>query len=294
MKPTIEEVMHHYMNNLQVKVKLSAYSESKPGWSEMNAEYDYYRLVYFTEGKGQVVFKDHSFPVKEGRMFFIPLRLTKTYRVDSDASFARYWCNFQIGHGDIHLVESMKLPLYIDVRDQSVVLELFSRLVKLQHAQLLTRELRQKAALLELLAFYIDESNVDKEESYETDIGHKWNDVLHYIEQSLHTNIAVEKLAKLAYLHPNYFITAFRDMMGCSPIQYVTNRRIAAAKQLLADSELSISVIAGKVGMQNHYLSRLFKRYTGVTPNEYRRIMRDKTGIKPTKADLRLGSEVME
>jgi YesN/AraC family two-component response regulator len=58
----------------------------------------------------------------------------------------------------------------------------------------------------------------------------------------------------------------------------VTNRRIAAAKQLLTDTTLPVAAVAANVGMQNHYLSRLFKRYTGITPVQYRRIAKQGAG----------------
>jgi AraC-like DNA-binding protein len=101
-----------------------------------------------------------------------------------------------------------------------------------------------------MIAFYLDESHVQRQTLHDTGFGVKWNEVLAYIEANLHANIQIEELAKFAFLHPNYFITSFKSIMGCSPIQYVTNRRIAHAMRLLMDTELPVAAIAKQVGMQ--------------------------------------------
>jgi len=275
MKSKNDTVLHNHLTKMHAKVDICAYSESAPGINVNNPESDYYRMVYVLKGTAQLIFKDERYPLMPGRLYFLPLRLIQSYSVMGEEAYVRYWCNFQVGHDELHFVDSLKLPLYIEVRNGALLLELFTKLAALQNSPSLTRELRQKAVLLELFAYYLDESNAKQAESDKADLELKWNEILMYIERYLHTNISVDELAKVAYLHPNYFITAFKSRMGCSPIQYVTNRRIATAKQLLSNSALPVAEIANRVGLQNHYLSRLFKRYTGVTPVHYRRTTRN-------------------
>lgn len=78
-------------------------------------------------------------------------------------------------------------------------------------------------------------------------------------------------LAEKAGLSRYHFLRAFRREVGVTPHAYLTGRRIAAAKPLLAgDAPLSEVALACGFYDQSHF-SRAFKGSTGVTPGQYRR-----------------------
>lgn len=63
----------------------------------------------------------------------------------------------------------------------------------------------------------------------------------------------------------------FKARFGHSPLEHLISIRIAKAKQLLEYSERTISQIAEEVGYpDSYYFSRLFKKYTGISPRSYR------------------------
>ena len=65
----------------------------------------------------------------------------------------------------------------------------------------------------------------------------------------------------------------FRSVYSCTVNDYITDRRINEAKRLLTDSTESVQRISGRVGFENTtYFSKLFKKKTGLTPNQYRKI----------------------
>lgn len=274
MKPTIDGILQNQLNKLQADVIMSAYSESVPGWLEQKSEPDFFRFCYTAKGKGWAMIDEEKYDLQPGTLHLIPAGTMQSFGTEGDETFGRYWCHFRLELGDIQVMNSLQLPPFVIVQDGQAIKELFDKMDAYQHSNTITRELRLKAVLLELLAIYLDESHVQREHLYDPGCEEKWNEVLAYIEANLHENIQIEELAKFAFLHPNYFITSFKSIMGCSPIQYVTNRRIAIAKDLLMETELPVVAVAKQVGMKNHYLSRLFKRYTGVTPVQYRRIGR--------------------
>lgn len=278
MKPTIESILQNQLNRIHAEIIMTAYSESIPGWSEQKSEPDFYRFCYTEKGQGWLNIQNVSYTFQPGTLFLLPAGTQQSFGTDGDEPFRRFWCHFRLELGDIQFLNSLQLPAFVHVQDEQMMKQLFSKMIALQACTSITRELRLKSVLLELLAYYLDEARIQKDFLNDPGFGVKWNDVLSYIESNLHANIQVEKLAKLAFLHPNYFISSFKNIMGCSPIQYVTNRRITAAKQLLTETTLPVAAVAAHVGMQNHYLSRLFKRYTGVTPVQYRRIAKQGAG----------------
>ena len=75
----------------------------------------------------------------------------------------------------------------------------------------------------------------------------------------------------MAGLSRYHFLRAFRRETGVTPHAYLTGRRIAAAKALLAgDQPLSEVALACGFYDQSHF-SRSFKGCTGLTPGQYRR-----------------------
>ena len=59
--------------------------------------------------------------------------------------------------------------------------------------------------------------------------------------------------------------------MKMTPLQYITKLRITNAKSLLETTSYNVTEIAQTVGYDNPlYFSRQFKKYTGVSPKEYK------------------------
>ena len=68
-----------------------------------------------------------------------------------------------------------------------------------------------------------------------------------------------------------HLVHTFTKHLGVSPINYVINKRIQEAKNLLATTSYSIRDIASIVGFGNSsYFSQMFKKVTGISPKSYR------------------------
>ncbi|WP_051392178.1 AraC family transcriptional regulator [Burkholderia sp. AU4i] len=86
----------------------------------------------------------------------------------------------------------------------------------------------------------------------------------------------VETLATEACMSRAAFATRFREMVGQSPMQYVTHRRLYKAAELLVRTQLNIAAIAERVGYESEpALSKAFKRIFGCGPGAYRRDRRE-------------------
>lgn len=95
--------------------------------------------------------------------------------------------------------------------------------------------------------------------------------VCKYINNNYHEDLPLENIADKVYLSPNYLSNIFKEKMGKTIITYLTDIRIDKAKELLLNTQLKIYEIGKKVGYNNStYFGHVFKKTTGVTPNEYR------------------------
>jgi len=83
--------------------------------------------------------------------------------------------------------------------------------------------------------------------------------------------LTVDRLAKLAGLSRFHFIRAFHASTGRTPHQYVRERRLERARELLVNTPMPVTEICDAVGFQSlGSFSSLFRRLTGETPAEYR------------------------
>lgn len=94
-----------------------------------------------------------------------------------------------------------------------------------------------------------------------------------YIEQNLKKEITVNMLCRKFNVSKNYLYEHFRSSFNCTVNEYIVSKRIEYAKKLLMDSDMPVNNIAEECGVFNHtYFCRLFKRKTGISPLQYRKI----------------------
>jgi AraC family transcriptional regulator len=99
--------------------------------------------------------------------------------------------------------------------------------------------------------------------------------VLDYIEQHLEQEISLAGLADLAHLSVFHFTRMFTAAVGVPPFRYISRRRLENAQTMLAVGKLPLSEIAHRPCFSSQAsFQRAFRRVTGVTPGEYRRLIR--------------------
>ncbi len=97
-----------------------------------------------------------------------------------------------------------------------------------------------------------------------------------YVKENCGQEITRAKLAEKYFIHPDYLSRIFREQAGIPFSNYIIKVRVKRAKQLLMNTNQTISYIAAAVGYSNTaYFAKHFKRETGETPKEYRKHMRD-------------------
>lgn len=96
--------------------------------------------------------------------------------------------------------------------------------------------------------------------------------VIDYIEAHLGEDIRLAELAAETGLSPHHFGKAFKASLGKPPCQYVAERRINKAKEMLLADHMSITEIALSLGYSSHsHFCDVFRRVTGTTPSQFRK-----------------------
>lgn len=90
-------------------------------------------------------------------------------------------------------------------------------------------------------------------------------------------DFSLQDVADEVALSAQYLSKMFRREMGCTFVDYLTNLRIRKSIDLLHNEELKMYEIAEQVGYSTqHYFSSVFKKKLGISPNDYRKSIRNK------------------
>lgn len=86
------------------------------------------------------------------------------------------------------------------------------------------------------------------------------------------SNLSSEELAKQIGLSTTYLREVFKELQGIFLSDYINQYRCEKAKELLLQTQFTVLEICEKIGIvNNNYFYTLFKRYTGLTPTQYRK-----------------------
>lgn len=167
-----------------------------------------------------------------------------------------------------------KIPVCSYIEDEETVedlLRLFARL----HSRTLgavwsaERTVECNRLLLEILQIYLRQCGEgDKPRA----VSHCVREVYRYIDRHYCESCTLSEIAEAVHLSANHLHRVFLESEGCTPYEYVTEKRIEKAKTLILMGEHSLAQVALETGFcsQSH-LTAIFKKHTGQTPAQYRK-----------------------
>ena len=91
------------------------------------------------------------------------------------------------------------------------------------------------------------------------------------ISYDLTADLSLNSIAKQLGVNPTYLSALFRKECDCTLTEYVNKKRVEQAASLLSKTDKLVNTISYECGIQDtNYFIKLFKKYTGLTPTQYR------------------------
>ena len=110
------------------------------------------------------------------------------------------------------------------------------------------------------------------ENMFKPSTGKNIETVISFIENNLQENLTVEFISKNVNMSKSVIYKGFHECFGCTLKEYVNNKRIEKAIELLEKTELSIEEIAQKTGYSSSaYFASIFKKVKGISPLKYKK-----------------------
>lgn len=228
-------------------------------------------LIHYIQ-RGSVVFEENQRQhiVNDGDIFVIyPDILTNYYNADIYKPLEFCWIGFMGDTAESHLE-------YVGItRDNPVIHinnadfeEAILKLIKLFETNKNLSEIVFNNQLLK--CFHSIEKSV------KTNVKETVNyvdTVLAYIDDNYMKDISTADIAEFAKLNRSYLFKIFKQQTGLSVSKYLIKYRINKACEFFKEYGFTISQVAQMVGVDDiYYFSKLFKKVTGITPSEYKKM----------------------
>ena len=116
-----------------------------------------------------------------------------------------------------------------------------------------------------------EEESGEEGKTADEDIAARIRKAQDYIRENIGRSISRTEVAQYLHINEDYFTRCFKKITGYTFKDYDILIRMETAKNLLEQTKLPVSMIAGKVGFDNFsHFSQSFRKYSGKTPSDYR------------------------
>lgn len=168
-------------------------------------------------------------------------------------------------NGEIFALDSK--PFLIDLAKTHYIEKLFRETVDCFEAAPNSPSLL-RAKTLEMLML------ASRNEYADTSVTHKMiAPALEYMNKYPYDSVPIEDYAEMCGLSYGGFARLFKKHVGKSPRAYIIDNKMASAKMLLEESELSVKEISDILNFEStSYFCRLFKNRNGLSPSQFRTV----------------------
>lgn len=234
-----------------------------------------YQLLYIAVGKGHFYFKgsDEETVVPKGNMVLFRPKEPQVYYYYAEEKPEIYWVHFT-GWKVEEYLKRYELPEEENVFFTGVSPDypwIYNQLIR----ELQLQRTKYDEMLKILLKHILITINRYTKEGKETgnDMIDEIERAARYFNDNYNKDISIDQYAAEHLVSTNCFIHNFKSVMKVSPMQYIISLRMSAAKVYLESTGKNITEVAEAVGYENSlYFSRIFKKNTGYSPSEYKKV----------------------
>ena len=236
-------------------------------------------ITYAISGKATIYTNDAANEITKGQVHYIKKGISHRIAADENHNF-RYICIgympntehleakniiqtlaetdsfFANDTGNIRILcemlinESYTKDNHTDIMINSYMIQILTELLRLHEGRLKNTDNKYQSSYSGLAMYH----------------------ALRYIDRNFQEIKSVKEISEKLSYSEYYLSHIFKEKMGISIKQYITEKKIAYSKELLKISNLSINEIAEKLGYSNtHSFSQSFKKNTGLSPVQYKK-----------------------
>ena len=258
-------------------------------WNWRNVNSPFTRLYYVTEGAARILLPTGIQELKPDHLYLVPSFTTHSYLCDTH--FVHYYLHIYEDHqSESSILEDFSFPTEIPAGE--LELPLIKRLCGINPTMQLPQsdptsydnnptlikniiknkqrtfcdKVESRGIVYQLMARFLKDAQPKTEINDD-----RIQKVLSYIRKNIYKTIDIDSLAAISCLSKDHFIRLFKKEINNTPLQYINQKKIEKAQLILITDSMPVKNISYLLAYEDHsYFNRLFKKLTGVTPQQYR------------------------
>lgn len=248
------------------------------GWEKCGATHsygpavrNYYMLHFILKGQGHYYLNNKHYKLNENQCFLTEPGTVTLYKAEPTNPWTYTWICF---NGDYvpHLLKQSNLntdnPI-INLSCNQTIYEIIKEM--LSYHQLTPANECYLQSKLYLIFAKLHEALQSVYNKVELNNNFYVTKAIEYIEKNTFTNLSVNDIARYLNISKSHLYALFKQELNTSPQQFLTNAKIANARELLSKTKIPIYSVALSCGYKNAFaFSRAFKQVTNISPREYR------------------------
>lgn len=241
-------------------------------------------LIYFTKGEGYMKIGHDEYQAKAGEMLVVPAGQVFSFEAYEESKFNKgYICTFHEDlfadkyhkRGVLHEFDFLKVwgqhHIHFNPTDAQDISLLFELLLAEYQYHALSRPPMIQTHFLALLTRI--RMATDSGANTPNEAGaHLVNGFRELLFKHIRTTHTAAAYADMLHVSPNHLNKTIKGATGKTVSKWIDEALLLEAKVLLYQTDLSVGAVAAEIGITDaSYFSRLFKKYEGITPAQYRK-----------------------
>lgn len=230
-----------------------------------------YLCFVVEKGSGELSYGNKTYSLNAGDIVFISC-LKEYAHSSTENLWSLRWCHFNgVAMPEIYqkYCERGGRPV-LQGCDAAKYSRLLQELQAIAEAQDYVRDMKINEQLCQLLTYLMEDAwnpgqNVMSKKRMEL------QGIKQYLDEHYMDRLTLDDICAQFYINKHYLTKIFHATYGMTIVNYVNQKRITRAKHLLRFTDMSMEEIASQIGTTDaNYFSRMFKKYEGLRPSEFR------------------------
>jgi len=272
------------LNNFIIDILWFRVMENKENWFISRHTHSSYEFHFVAEGRCLVVLDDGEFIASKGQFYLAPPGVYHEQRsIEGYDHYVEYSmnCDFLKQYDEITEIsvinEILSLAVCKSFTDKNNILSLFNKALTEAYNEEVGfyNNIKNLANLIIVhAARAVNENKIDSVYLVPQKIeknDYRFRMIDKYIDDNLGNNITTKDLASFMFLSEKQVYRVIKEKIGKSTKEFINEKKLRKAKELLKNSELHIKKISEILGFTSeYYFNQFFKREEGYPPGVYR------------------------
>ncbi|WNR44059.1 helix-turn-helix transcriptional regulator [Paenibacillus roseipurpureus] len=248
-----------------IKLRSVFVDEPDPHWHKLKSPIPGHILFLVIQGSFTYIIGNETYRLMKGDILYMPYGVVREGIQMDGELHQKYTILFDLHPNQNLPILMQHQTVHIKTNNFEYLKQRFSILVQQWLGRLPYFQMMCEVIAQELLIAVNRESDVAR---YPSKKKAHVQILQKYIADHYRQHLGIEELANTIQRTPNYVTTIFKEVMGMSPVAYLHQVRISAAKELLLHTKMSVGEVADYLGFYDtSHFHRVFRKHTGQPPS---------------------------